>query len=75
MSLRKICIFEVEQALAKGVHDRARSRYSSDHQAWQYSIEGSTLDGRTLRIGVSFKEEEPLPDKFLLIITAIDVSK
>lgn len=42
----------------------------AEHGAWNYAIRGRTIDGRSLRIVISFEA-----DGVLLIITAIDLGK
>ncbi len=73
MAERNVIYYEVLQALYNGKHDPKRDRYSDDHKAWEYSIEGKTCDQRALRIGIGF--ETTTRGELLLVITVIDPSK
>lgn len=74
MGERNVIRAEVMQALSKGKHIPRQDRFSDAEQSWAYSIEGVTLDKRSLRIGVSF-ECDPKSGDLLLIITVIDLQK
>jgi hypothetical protein len=65
---REITRPEVLQVLNGGHHEKAKDTYAEAFKAWSYAVRGKTLDGRELRIAVSFD------DNGLLIITAIDLN-
>ena len=48
-------------------HESGKDEYKQEHRAWSYSMRGKTVDGRPLRIVVSFDADD------LLIITVIDL--
>jgi len=66
---RSITRSEVLQVLKRGYHERKRDRFEELHGSWNYSIRGKTVDGRDIRVIVSFEEDG------LVIITAIEVGK
>ena len=74
MGERNVIDYEVRQALSNGKHDPSRDRFSEDHQSWEYSIDGKTIDSRVLRIGISFETDSRTEEK-LLIITVIEPGK
>lgn len=74
MGERNVLDYEVRQALSNGRHDPARDRYSLEHESWEYSIEGKTLDKRQLRIGISFEIVQGSSER-LLVITVIEPGK
>jgi hypothetical protein len=65
---REITRPEVLQVLNGGYHEKAKDAYAEAFKAWNYAVRGKTLDGRELRIAVSFD------DNGLLIVTAIDLN-
>src|SRR5436190_20741437 len=65
---RHISILEVRQVVERGYHEPAKDEFKAEWQAWNYAIRGKTMDGRELRIAVSFDEEG-----HLLIITSISL--
>lgn len=67
---RKILRTEIEYVLKNGHHVPKKDQFDELHQAWNYAVEGSTVDRKKLRIIVSFDEATKL-----LIITVIDISK
>jgi len=60
---------EILQVLRSGWHEKNKDQYREEYQSWNYAIRGVTVDGRELRIVVSFEEDR------LLIVTAIDLEK
>lgn len=58
---------EILYVLRHGYHEKRKDAYQEAYQEWNYAIRGKTLDGRDLRVIVSFKEMH------LIIITAMDV--
>jgi len=68
-SERNVTRPEYLHALLNGYHEKRKDRFEEIHQAWNYSVRGKTIDGRSLRIVVSFDKNN------MLIITAIDLSK
>jgi hypothetical protein len=65
---RRISLPEVRQVIESGWHEKSKDEFKTEWQAWNYAIRGRTIDGRALRIAVSFDEED-----WLLIITAIEL--
>ena len=74
MGERNVIYFEVLQALSKARHQASKDRFNYDYQSWEYSLEGKTLDSRSLRIGVAF-EKDPNSNERLLVITVIDINE
>jgi len=60
---------EILQVLRSGWHEKNKDQYREEYESWNYAIRGATVDGRELRIVVSFEEDR------LLIVTAIDLDK
>ena len=63
---RQITRPEMLYVLRHGWHEKRKDVFDTRYQAWNYAIRGKTIDGRQLRVVVSFEE-----DTRLLIITAI----
>ena len=59
---------EILYVLKSGHHESHKDHFDEFHEAWNYAIRGKTVDGRSLRVVVSF-------DEGLLIITAIDLDR
>ncbi|MGE3756292.1 MAG: DUF4258 domain-containing protein [Pseudobdellovibrionaceae bacterium] len=74
MSQRKILYPEILQALGNAKHEPAKDRYSIEHENWEYSFLGKTIDKRELRIGIAFEVDHKTNER-LLIITVIDPNK
>jgi hypothetical protein len=55
--------------LKHGYHEKRKDQFDDFHRAWAYSIRGKTVDGRDLRVVVSFDE-----DPTMLIVTLIELS-
>ena len=68
MTERVIDIHEIRQVIEGGWHEKAKDEYKAEWSAWNYAIRGKTVDGRSLRVAVSFDT-----DGHLLVITAIDL--
>jgi hypothetical protein len=66
---REVTFPEVRQVLRDGYHEKRKDEFKEEHQAWNYSIRGKTVDKRNLRIAVSFDEDD------MLVITVIDLDK
>lgn len=66
---RKITRPEVLYVLRNGYHEKAKDKFESQFQSWNYSIKGTTIDQRKLRVIVSFDEEG------MLIVTAIELDR
>ena len=66
---RKITRPELLFVLKNGFHEKAKDKFEIRYQAWNYSIRGATVDGRKLRVIVSFDENG------MLIITAIALNE
>jgi len=74
MNERSIIYFEVLQALAKAKHRPSKDRFSDEHQSWEYSLEGKTIDYKVLRIGIAYEKDEKTNER-LLVITVIDITE
>lgn len=70
MRQRQVIWPEVTAVLRGGVHVPEYDHWSEEHESWNYAIEGDTVDGRRLRISVTFVEQDDV-----LLITVIDVQK
>ena len=57
----------MESDLRNGWHERRKDEFQPEYGAWNYAIRGKTIDGRNLRIVVSFERGK------LLVVTAIDL--
>ena len=68
--VRDITILEIRQVIDSGYHEKSKDEYKLEWKAWNYALRGRTIDGRELRVAVSFDVED-----VLLIITAIDLDK
>ena len=64
---RGISLPEIRQVIDGGWHEKSKDEFKQEWHAWNYAIRGKTVDGRELRIAVSFDEED-----HLLLITAIE---
>ncbi len=64
---REVTDPEVRYVLKYGYRELKKDEYKPEHRAWNYAISGKTMDGRKLRIIVSFDEN------LMLIITVIDL--
>lgn len=71
MGERKVLYPEILQALGKAKHEPSRDRYSYEHESWEYSFSGKTIDKRELRIGIAFEVDHKTNER-LLIVTVID---
>jgi len=71
MAQRDILRAEVVSVLVHGHHAQTRDAFSERFDTWTYALEGMTPTGRRLRVAVAFVIDEPIPDRILLIITAI----
>jgi hypothetical protein len=60
----------MEQAIARGHHEKRKDEYKTEHKCWNYSIRGKTVDARELRVAVSLDKNSGL-----LIVTVIDLAK
>lgn len=66
---RNISISDIIQVLTTGWHESRKDEYKEEFKSWNYSIRGKTIDGKQLRIAVSFDENN------MLVITVIDLNK
>jgi len=68
MKERQVTLPELLYVLLHGRHEKRKDEFKADFNAWNYAIRGRTVDGRELRVCVSFDVEIQM-----LIITAIDL--
>ena len=59
---------EILRVLRTGFHEKKKDQFDGVYKAWNYAVRGKTLDARSLRVIVSFDENN------MLIITAIDLN-
>ena len=71
---RQITRPEYLHALRTGYHEARKDEYREEYRAWSYSIRGDTVDGRDIRVVVSFEKVADKSDELLLIITVVEVS-
>lgn len=71
MTERDIVAADVVDVLLSGYHAEKRDKFNEHYDEWAYAIEGVTALGRKLRVAVAFIMYEPVPDRFLMVITAI----
>ena len=64
---RQITRPEIFFVLRHGHHEKKKDKFDAHYSAWNYSVQGKTVDRRELRIIVSFDENG------MLIITAIEL--
>jgi len=69
MGARTITVPEVRQVLCHGWHEKRKDTWRDDLDAWNYAVRGKTVDGKDVRVVVSFDRSG------MLIITVIDVSR
>lgn len=67
---RKILLTEILHVLRHGFHEKKHDKFDEAFYAWNYAIRGRTVDEKTLRVIISFDEDEQL-----LIITAFYLEK
>ena len=65
---RSITRPEILHVLRHGYHEKRKDKFEQRFQAWNYAVRGKTVDGKELRVIVSFDENN------MLIITAIDLN-
>ena len=67
---RDITLPIIIHVLNTGRHEKSKDSFDEAYSAWNYSVRGMTIDGRELRVIVSFDV-----DSGLLIITAFYLEK
>lgn len=67
---RAITLLEIQHVFENGFHEKKKDEFKPEFNAWNYAIRGKTVDGRSLRVAVSFES-----GKRMVIITAIDLEK
>jgi len=65
---RQITLMEVKHVILTGFNEKSKDEYKPEYGTWNYAIRGKTVDGRSLRVAVSFEA-----DGLLLIVTTIDL--
>jgi len=66
---RNITRPEILHVLMLGFHEPKKDKFDEAHKSWNYAIRGKSIDERTLRIILSFDENN------MVIITAIELRK
>lgn len=66
---RSISINDITHILTTGWHESKKDEYREEYSEWNYSIRGQTVDGRQLRVVVSFDENN------MIVITVIRLQK
>ena len=66
---REVTRQEVRQVLTTGYHEKRKDVFDEQYGSWHYSIRGKSIDGRSLRIVVSFDARN------MIVITVIDLMK
>lgn len=61
------------QVIETGRHENRKDEYKEEYRAWNYAIRGETLDGRALRVAVSF--ERVSGEDLMVLVTAIDLDR
>ncbi len=64
---RNITRPEYTHVLRTGRHEKAKDEFNERYESWNYAIRGKTVDGKELRVIVSFDDAD------MLIITLIDL--
>lgn len=64
---RVITLAEKLHVIQMGYHEPSKDEFKAEFSSWNYAIRGKTIDGRELRIAVSFEDGYCL----LVIVTAI----
>lgn len=73
MAERKVIHYELLQAFSNSQHEPSKDRFSAEHNTWEYSFVGKTIDNRKLRIGVAFELDHKTNER-LLVVTVIDIT-
>lgn len=68
MRERNITRLEVREVLISGCREKRKDEFKEQYNSWNYSIKGSTIDGKILRIAISFDSND------MLIITVINLT-
>ena len=66
---RKISVPDIAHVLLNGERDPVHDEFKEEFQSWNYAVRGKTIDGRSIRIAVTFDENE------MLIVTVIPLGK
>lgn len=73
MKQRRVNLYEILQVLKNGTHQAHRDRFNHEFQYWQYTLEGKTLDGRRIRLAVSFQLYRQ--EEHLIVVTVINLGR
>lgn len=66
---REVTALDALYVVRTGHRVPARDEYHEEYEAWNYAIEGDTLQGDKLRVIISFEED------LMLVITVIKLTK
>ena len=67
---RRITLGDIKKVIQTGQHNEKKDQHTAQYNAWNYAIEGLTLEERKARICVAFEEE-----LHMVIITVIDIGR
>ncbi len=67
MNERHVVRPEVRQILSSGWWKPDYDEWNEEHEAWNYALEGYTVDNRRLRVAVAFD-----PDDEAIVVTVVD---
>lgn len=68
---RDITLQAALYVLKTGIHERKKTTFDPVFQCWKYAIRGQTIEGKDVRVIVSFTND----DGRMVIITVIDLKE
>lgn len=71
---RLVTFSEIIEVLESGWHEKNKDEWKHEHQAWNYSIRGKTIDGTELRVPVFFDDSDPKVSYFG-VVTVIKLAR
>ena len=66
---RHVAVADISFVLMNGDREPSKDEFKAGFESWNYAMRGQTVDGRNLRIAVTFDENE------MLIVTVIPLGK
>lgn len=64
---RRLDKADVRYVLQHGRHEKRKDEYKAEYGTWNYAIRGKTIDGKDVRVAVTFI------DPYLMIVSVIKV--